>query len=170
MAGKVKTWVWVVIGVAVVCVLGLVAMAGIGFYFVSQHIETQAATPASAAKEFDAVKSSFAGQVPLIELDREGKFLRAHTDRPAAVRADVPNQLHLLAFDPSDGRSGRIVRFSLPFWFLRMKAGNATIDLNGNRMDLEDLRLTVEDLERYGPTLIVDHMAPDGERVLVWSK
>jgi hypothetical protein len=37
-------------------------------------------------------------------------------------------------------------------------------------MDLEDLRLTVEDLERYGPTLIVDHKAPDGDRVLVWSK
>lgn len=167
MAGKVKTWVWVVVGVAVVCVLGLVAMAGIGFYFVSQHIETRAATPVSAAKEFDAVKSSFPGQVPLIELDRQGRFLRAHTDRPAPARADVPNQLQLLAFDPSDGR---IVRFSLPFWFLRMKAGNATIDLNGNRMDLEDLRLTVEDLERYGPTLIVDHMAPDGARVLVWSK
>ena len=24
-------------------------------------------------------------------------------------------------------------------------------------MDLEDLKLTVEDLERFGPTLIVDH-------------
>ena len=51
-----------------------------------------------------------------------------------------------------------------------MKAKNATIDLNGNRMDLEDLRLTVEDLERYGPSLIVDHLAPDGDRILVWSK
>ena len=37
-------------------------------------------------------------------------------------------------------------------------------------MDLEDLRLSIEDLERYGPTLIVDHQAPDGQRVLVWSK
>jgi hypothetical protein len=51
-----------------------------------------------------------------------------------------------------------------------MKAGNATIDLNGNRMDLEDLRLSIEDLERFGPTLIVDHKGADGARVLVWSK
>ena len=166
MAGKLKTWVWILIGVAVVCVLGLVAIAGIGFYFVSQHIETKAATPASAAREFEAVKSGFQGQTPLIELDRRGRFLRAHTDRPAPISADVPSQLHLLAFDPSDGR---IVRFSLPFWLLRMKP-HATIDLNGNRMDLEDLRLTVDDLERYGPTLIVDHLAPEGERVLVWSR
>lgn len=167
MAGRWKTWVWVVIAIAVVCILGLVAVAGIGFYFVSQHIDTKAATPAAAAREFDSVKSGFAGQQPLIELDRRGKFLRANTDRPATPHTTVPDQLNLLAFDPSDGR---IVRFSLPFWLLRMKTGGTTIDLNGNRMDLEDLRLSVDDLERYGPALIVDHQAPDGDRVLVWSK
>jgi hypothetical protein len=167
VAGKVRTWVWVLVAVAVVCVLGIVAMAGIGFYFVSKHIQTSEATPAAAAREFEEVKAGFAGQKPLIELDSRGEFMRAHTDRPAPPNATAPDQLHLLAFDPSDGR---IVRFSLPFWLLRMKAGNTTIDLNGNRMDLEDLRLTVEDLERFGPTLIVDHKAPDGDRVLVWSK
>ena len=45
-----------------------------------------------------------------------------------------------------------------------------TIDLNGKHMDLEDLRLTAEDLERFGPTLIVDHRNTSGERVLVWSQ
>jgi hypothetical protein len=167
VAGKVKTWVWILIGGAVLCILGLVAIAAVGFYFVSQHVETKPATAAAAASEFEAVKASFAGQKPLIELDRNGRFLRSHTDRPAPANAAVPNDLHLLAFDPSDGR---IVRFSIPFWLLRRRPGNATIDLNGSRMDLEDLRLTVEDLERYGPAVIVDHSAPDGERILVWSK
>jgi len=37
-------------------------------------------------------------------------------------------------------------------------------------MNLEDLRLRVEDLERYGSALVVDHQSPDGERVLVWSE
>jgi hypothetical protein len=113
------------------------------------------------------VKAGFGGQKPLIELDSRGQFLRAHTDRPVPQHVTTPDQLYLLAFDPKDQR---IVRFSLPFWLLRMKAGNTTIDLNGNRMDLEDLRLTVADLERFGPTLIVDHQTPEGERVLVWSK
>ena len=167
MAGKVKTWVWIVVGIGVLCILALVAAVGGAFFYMSRHIQTSAATPTSAAKEFDAVRSGFAGQRPLIELDRHGKFLRANTDRPAPARAPVPDQLHVLAFDPSDGR---IVRFSIPFWLLRMKAGNATIDLNGNRMDLEDLRLSVHDLERHGPALIVDHQAPGGDRVLVWSR
>jgi hypothetical protein len=32
------------------------------------------------------------------------------------------------------------------------------------------MKLTVEDLERFGPTLIVDHKGRAGERVLVWSQ
>ena len=51
-----------------------------------------------------------------------------------------------------------------------MKMSGATIDLNGKHMNLEDLKLTVEDLERFGPTLIVDHRNATGERVLVWSQ
>ena len=167
MAGKVRTWVWVVVGIAVFCVLALVAVVGGAFFYMSRHIETKSATPASAAREFEAVRSGFSGQKPLIELDRNGRFVRAHTDRPGPANAAVPDQLRILAFDPSDGR---IVQVSVPFWLLRMKASNATIDLNGSKMDLEDLRLTIHDLERQGPSLIVDHEAPDGDRVLVWSR
>jgi hypothetical protein len=167
VAGKVKTWVWVVVAIAVVGILTIVAIAGVATYFVARHIETTEATPADAAAEFDRVKSEFDGQRPLIELDSRGHFVKAHTDRPVPQDARRPEELRLLAFDPRDRR---IVRFTIPFWLLRLKAGKATIDLNGNRMDLEDLRLSVEDLERYGPTLIVDHKSPDGERVLVWSR
>ena len=42
--------------------------------------------------------------------------------------------------------------------------------INASKLDLEDLKLTVEDLERFGPTLIVDHQGTSGERVLVWSQ
>jgi hypothetical protein len=167
VASRLKTWIWIAVAIVAVCILGLVVMAGVGFYFMSKHIQTSEATPAVAAKEFDAIKSMFKGQQPLIELDGRGEFLRAHTDRPVPAQPTHPDQLHILAFDPSDSR---MVRFSIPFWLLRMNSGNATIDLNGNRMDLEDLRLRVEDLERFGPTLIVDHQGSDGQRVLVWSK
>lgn len=167
MAVRVKTWVWIVVAIAVVCILGIVTMAGVAFYFVSRHIDTTDATPASAAQQFEAVKTGFGGQKPLVELDSRGRLIRANTDRPVAANVAIPEQLHVLAFDP-DKR--RIVRFKLPFWVLKMKMGHTTIDLNGNRLDLDDLRLTVEDLERFGPTLIVDHQESDGARVLVWSR
>lgn len=167
MAGKVKTWVWVVLAIVVIGVLGIVAMAGVGLYFVSQHFDTRAASPANAARQFEQVKAKFTGQKPLIELDERGNYLRSHTDRTPPANVNPPDSINVLAFDPDDGR---IVRVSIPFWVVRMKMRGATIDLNGKHMNLEDLRLTAEDLERFGPTLIVDHKNTSGERVLVWSQ
>lgn len=167
MAGKVKTWVWVVLSIIVVGILGIVAMAGIGVYYFSQHIETKTTSPANAARDFDQVKAQFTSQKPLIELDERGRYLRSHTNRKPPAHAKPPDSINVMAFDPDDGR---IVRVNVPFWLVRMKMSGATIDLNGKHMNLEDLRLTVEDLERFGPTLIVDHRNATGERVLVWSQ
>jgi len=167
MAGKVKTWVWVVLGIVVVGILCVIAVAGVGLYFFSQHVQTRAASPTKAAQEFELVEKRFVGQKPLIELDNRGHYLRANTDRTPPANAAMPDALNVLAFDPDDGR---IVRIAIPFWLLRMKMHGATVDFNGNKMDLEDLKLTVEDLERFGPTLIVDHRNAHGERVLVWSQ
>ena len=167
MAGKVKTWIWVVVGIFAIGILGVVAMAGVSIYFFSQHIQTTTASPALADRDFDRVKAQFEGQKPLIELDGRGRYLRSNTDIKAKPDAKMPDSVHVMAFDPKDGR---VVKVTIPFWLLRLKMRGATIDLNGRSMDLEDLRLTVEDLERFGSILIVDHKTPDGERVLVWSQ
>jgi hypothetical protein len=167
VAGKVKPWVWVVLAIVVIGVLGIVAMAGVGLYFFSQHVDTRAASPTNAAHDFEQVKERFTGQKPLIELDAHGRFLRSHTDRNPPAHAKPPESINVLAFDPDEGR---IVQVNIPFWLVRMKMRGTTIDLNGNHMNLEDLRITVEDLERFGPTLIIDHSNTSGERVLVWSQ
>lgn len=170
MAGKVKTWVWVVLAVVIVGTLGVIAIAGIGVYFFSQHIDTKTASPAVAARDFEQVTTRFTGQKPVIELDEQGRYLRSNRDRPAPQNAKPPDTLEIMAFDPDDGR---IVHINIPFWLLRMKSrgmSGTTIDINGNRVNLEDLKLTVEDLERFGPALIVDHRSHSGERVLVWSQ
>ena len=167
MAGKVKTWVWVVVAIVIVGILGIVAMAGLGFYFFSRNIETRAASPANAAQQFEEVKTKFSGQKPLVELDERGRFLKSNPDRPKPAGSEPPHELSVMAFDPDDGR---IVRVKIPFWLLRLRMQHSTIDFNGGRMDLEDLKLTIEDLESFGPTLIVDHTTSDGSRVLVWSQ
>src|SRR5262245_54071579 len=166
MAVRIRTWVWIVGGVVLFCILGAIAMAGVGVYFFTQHVDTHTATAARAARDFDEVKARLAGQAPLIELDERGHYLRSNTDRKPAANTRPPESLYVLAFDPDDER---VVRVSIPFWILRLKA-RGTVDFNGRKMDLEDLKLTVEDLERFGPTLIVDHRSSSGERVLVWSQ
>ena len=72
-----------------------------------------------------------------------------------------------MAFDPHDEK---VVRMELPFWLLRLKwAARASTSAAATSISAK-LRLTVEDLERYGPMLILDQKDTDGSRVLVWSQ
>ncbi len=167
MAGKVKTWVWVVVGIAVLGVLFVIASAAVGFYFFSQHIDTRTVTASTATAEFDKVRARFTGTKPLIELDERGDLLRTNTDRAVPARPAELDALHIMAFDPDDGG---FVQLRIPFWLLRMQPDNARIDLGGQRVDLEDLKLTVQDLERFGPALVLDQRNRGGDRVLVWTQ
>lgn len=163
----IRTWIWVLVGLACLGILAIIVMAGVGLYFFSRHVETETVTAPEAEDRFAEVRRRFEAQAPLIELDERGDFLRSNPDRPAAEGTPSLSALHVMAYDANDGQ---IVRLSIPFWLLRLQKGEATIDLGGNEMDLEDLKLTVEDLERFGPTLIVDHRDVRGARVLVWSQ
>jgi hypothetical protein len=167
MAGKVKTWVWVLVGIAVVGVLFVIASAAIGFYVFSQHVDTRKVTASTATAEFDKVRARFSGTKPLIELDERGDLLRTNTDRAAPANPRPLEGLHVMAFDPDDGG---FVQLRIPFWLLRMQPDNAKIDLGGQRVDLEDLKLTVQDLERFGPALVLDQKSRGGDRVLVWTQ
>jgi hypothetical protein len=167
MAVRVKTWVWVVVAIFVAGILLMIAMAGAGLYFFSQNIKATKVSEASAIKQFDDIRSQFTGQKALIELDDRGNFLRSNTDRPAPMNPKVPEKLYVMAFDPDDGS---LVRVTIPFWLLRMKMKGTTIDFGGRNVELEDLKLTVEDLERFGPTLVLDQRNEGGDRVLVWSQ
>jgi hypothetical protein len=162
---KVKTWVWVVIGVIAAGILGVVVLAAAGIWFVRSHINVQTTTVTAATTDFDAVRVRFTAQKPLIELDDHGEIARANTERPAStVRVQ---SLNVMVFDPNEEK---VIRMDLPFWLLRLKSGGQRISMGGGDLDLAKLRLTVEDLERFGPTLILDHKDRNGARILVWSQ
>ena len=165
MAGKVKAWVWIVVGIVIFGILGVIAMAAAGLWFVKSHVNIQSTTVATAAADFQTIRARFANQRPLIELDERGNFLHANTDRPAS--AQRPQTLTVLAFDSHEEK---IVRLELPFWLLRLKGGGGRFEVGAGNVDLAKLRLTVEDLERFGPTLILDQKDSDGSRVLIWSQ
>jgi hypothetical protein len=111
------------------------------------------------------VRARFAGTKPLIELDEHGDFIHANTDRPnGTVR---PQSLNVMAFDANEDK---VIRMELPFWLLRLKSDHSGFPMNGESVDLAKMHLTVEDLERYGPTLILDHKDRKGAHVLVWTQ
>jgi hypothetical protein len=64
---------------------------------------------------------------------------------------------------------------AFPFWFVRVKM-SATFNLGTLTSALArdwghlDLRVSVQDLEKRGPGIILDHRLPDGKRLLLWSE
>jgi hypothetical protein len=165
MATKIPTWAWVVIGVVALCILGMLAIAGMGVYFVTRQVETMAASPARAEETFERERAQFQDQKPLIELDEDDRIVRRNVQAPAAGEPRKVETLTVLAWDADDER---LIRIDLPFWLLRLKKDPLDVladrGIHGNR-----LRLTVQDLERMGPRLILDHRGRRGERVLVWT-
>ena len=163
---RVPTWAWIVIAIVTLGVLGVIALAAAGLWFVRAHVNVHTTTVAAATSDFQTIRNRFANQKPLIELDDRGNFVHANTDRPnGTVR---PESMNIMVFDPHDEHA---IRIDIPFWLLRLKSSGSLVHVGrAGNIDLQQLRLTVEDLERFGPTLVVDHRDMNGSEVLVWTQ
>lgn len=161
---KSRKALWIVLGVIAFILLCIIAFAAFGLYFVSRNLDMQEATPVEASRAFEEVRARFK-EPPIISVDnqRNVTLTRRPPDQPPAQK---PETMHVMAFDSDDSR---IVRVTIPFWMLRM--GREKIRLGrGSDLQLEDLHLTAEELQRYGPALLMDHRGSSGERVIVWTQ
>jgi hypothetical protein len=163
MSGK-RTWVPIVIGVAIFLAFVAIGAVVASVAYVRQHLETSTVGDVDAAKAFDEVRTRFAGRPPLVEF--RGNVPRYNTER--ATTETARHQLtavRVLAYDPRDDE---LTRFELPFWLVRLKSGPISFSAYASGLDDGGVRLTAEELERHGPGLILDMTGPRGERVLVW--
>jgi hypothetical protein len=164
-----KKGLWIVLGGCGVVVLAGAIFVGAIVFTVVRHLEIRPVSTESAGQECDRLRDRFAGQIPLVELDR---------DNPSSVRFNHPveqqapgkiSALHVFAWSPRDGR---IVRLDLPIWLLRLQghSDNMHWRWGGGDYGFERVPITVEDLERRGPGLILDFEGRHGERVLLWTE
>jgi hypothetical protein len=163
-----KTWISVLI--AAVIIVGILAVAAVGgtFYFFSRHISSQFTPSEDAAHQFAAARDRFAGQQPLIEMRRGDEPVLHRETIPASMPTTKLDSLRVLAYDT---HAGKLVRVSIPFWLLRLApTRNFSLINNGIDLDSERVHLTVEDLERRGPGLILDQADRRGSQVLVWTE
>jgi hypothetical protein len=151
----------------VVGVLVLLAVLGLGsaVWLFTRSVDIGKADAASARQQFEEIRSRFGGVTPVLEIRHEDPVV---TRRPPAQAAGARlTTLRIIAWDDDDDSFARI---DLPFWLLRLKSGPIEIASDNVRMSDGDLGVTVEDLERYGPTLILDHEGRGGDRVLIWTE
>ena len=151
----------------VVGVLILIAILALGsaVWIFMRSFELGKADAASATQQFDEIRGRFAGVTPVLEVRDEEPVI---TRRPSAQASGTRlTTMHVIAWDSEDDE---LVRIDLPFWLLRLKSGPIEIASDHTWMSDKDLGITVEELERYGPTLILDHAARRGGRVMVWTE
>jgi hypothetical protein len=155
---------WILLGAFGAIALIIVAFAAFGMIFFVRNVSMEQATTAEADRSFETVRAQFKDK-PIIAIDgRENVTLqRRPPNAPPPVK---PTVLHIMAHDPEDER---VVNVKVPFWLLRL--GREKIRLgSGGDFQLEDLKITAQELERYGPALLLDHRDRSGTRVLVWTQ
>jgi hypothetical protein len=117
--------------------------------------------------EFEQVRARFTEGRPLIEVEGDDmERVRINHPPESAPRQPVKD-LNLLVWTPDEDK---LVRLSLPLWLLRFNASGFHVTTREGDVSFERFRLTVEDVERHGPGLVLDHESRDGERVLIWAE
>ena len=166
---RLPTWVSIVI--ASVIIVGILAVAAVGgaAFFIYRHVNTQFAPTETAQSEFTQARARFEGQQPLIELRHDDEpIIHRELMKTTAERQKLET-LRVLAYDRHESK---LVHVSIPFWLLRMAPSKHLSFLNDNGIDVdsERVRLTVDDLERRGPGLLIDTKDRRGSQVLVWTE
>jgi hypothetical protein len=168
---KKPSWGLIILGIAALVVIVGVGLVGIAGYIIYQQFAFQTTTTSasSAEDEFAQVAARFVGQRPLLEIRDGEPVVNKQRVRPSG-KAQPIEALHIIVWQPDERK---LVRLNIPFWLLRMTKGRP-IRLSGHQDggdgDPVRLNITAEDLERYGPGLVMDHKEAGGNRVLVWAQ
>ena len=154
-----RKWVKYTLIAFVAAVIGFCVLAGVGAYYFLRHLETSEVSEANTKPEFEAVRKKFEGRAPMIEVVdlKSGDIKVARTRHPEGRRADT---LHVLTWD-----DGERIRTDVPLWLMRFSSLNVLSHLG---IAPSKYRLTVEDLRRFGPGIVVDYRKPGENQVLLW--
>jgi hypothetical protein len=156
-----RTWVKATLGGVALLAVALGALAATGTYLVLRHLEKRSGSEAEAVQAIDAVKARFGSRPPLLEII-EAQRPDIRINRPVEASAPPVDTIHVISWK-SD--TGEFARTEFPLWLMRFSTVNIASQLG---IAPAKFRLTVSDVERYGPGIVVDYGSQGASRVLVW--
>jgi hypothetical protein len=166
MAERKRRWVPIAIGIAFLLVcLGIGAVVVVVSLF-RENVETRPANIDEATAAFEEVRRAFGERAPLLEI-RDGRPQRVDSVGRAASSVKLQH-MKIIVWDPDDNH---LARLTLPFWLLRLKTSPIEFGAYASGIDDDEgSSLRVEDLEAYGPGIVLEHTSSRGERLLVWQE
>ena len=156
-----RKWVKFTIGGVALLLLALAALGGTAAYFVMRNLEERPAGEAEAVKLIETVKARYPPRPPLIEIT-DSRRADVRINRPSDASQTRVDTIHVLNWK-SDTRE--LSRVEMPLWLMRFSSINLASRLN---ILPAKLNLTVSDVERYGPGIVVDYSSQGAFRLLVW--
>jgi hypothetical protein len=167
MATTKRRWVPIVAGIAVLLVfLGIgAAVVSVSWFRENVHV-TRDTDEVAARQAFDERRRQFPDARPVLHIgdDRRPSYTPGIESRrnPGAVSA-----VHVMAWDANERA---LATATLPLWLLRMKSGPIVFGEYVAGFDDHGVRLSPEDLERYGPGVVFEFESARGNRVLLTAQ
>jgi hypothetical protein len=142
-------------------VVAFAVLAGTGAYYFMRHLEVRPGAEADTIKAFDAIRSKYASREPLITLvnPQAGDIRITRSTHPQGLKAGT---LHVLTWTAEDEER---LQTDVPLWLMRFSSVNILSRLG---LAPDKFRLTVQDVERYGPGIVVDYRQPGVRHALIW--
>jgi hypothetical protein len=156
-----RTWAKVTLGGVALVAAAIAALAATGAFFVLRHMERRPSSEAEAVRAIDAVKARFGSRPPLVEIT-DPRQVDIRINRSTETGVPHVDTIHIINWK-SD--TGELMRTEVPLWLLRFSTLNIASQLG---IAPARFRLTVSDIERYGPGVIADYASPGSVRVLMW--
>jgi len=156
-----RKWVKYTLIGFVALMAGFAVLAGTSAYYFLRHLKTGTATEADALKEVDAIRTRYTNRPPMIDVVdfQTGDVRVQRVPHPDGLRAGT---VHVMTWKAEDQAT---LRTDVPLWLMRFSSINVLSHLG---IAPEKFRLTVEDLARYGPGIVVDYRQPGRHHVLIW--
>jgi hypothetical protein len=159
--GRMRTWVKATIGGVVLIAVAVAALAATSAYFVLRHMEKRTAAEAEAVQAIDAVKARFGQRPPLLEIV-DPRSVDIRINRPVEPSSSRVDTIHVINWK---GETGELSSTDVPLWLMRFSTVNIASHLG---IAPARFRLTVADIQRYGPGIVVDYGSQKEFRVFVW--
>ncbi len=149
---------------------GLLTAVGIVLLLITLTAWTrwERVTPEQARAAIDATLAEIGGGPAYAEIVGDEQIILHHEQEPAA-----PEPLGRIRVLVWTAEKGKLVRLSLPSWFVKLKA-SATFGLDAFIDEISEhvsgrVQISLHDLQARGPGLYLDYTFDEG-RILVWGE
>jgi hypothetical protein len=146
-------------------------------WWASSLYQSDQVDSAHADAAFAEVRARFPGVDPAFHI-RERRLVIGRQP-PIATSSTSAAAVHMLVWQP---RERMLTRVTLPLWTSKIATEPLPLEaiagvgeqglgalLDAQRRG-DQLNIRIGDLGRYGPTLLLDGVTPDGKRVVMWNQ